>query len=145
MCKINKSIEQTLTIRAWFSGLTFSKKTLRCNFCCSTWGFLDKTLRISATIFCTKKHVNQKNAHQKVLEHFLSMWTNNAHINFVNIQVTDSNVTLDTPMRFLAQISHNIYCKLVVRNMNCLTIITSDDGWWPPAYMLEKKQNLNTT
>lgn len=45
--------KNALTMRAWFSGVTFSRNTLLCNLCCSTWGFLDKTLRISATIFCT--------------------------------------------------------------------------------------------
>jgi hypothetical protein len=70
------------------------------------------------------------------------MRNENAHINFVNIQVTDRNVTLDTPMRFLSQISHNIDSELVIRNMNCLTIITSNNGWWPPAHMLEKDEIL---
>lgn len=53
--KISKNVKMwILTKRAWFSGVTLSRNTLLCNLCCSTWGFLDKTLRMSATIFCTK-------------------------------------------------------------------------------------------
>lgn len=77
-----------------------------------------------------------------------SPWTifkdKNVHINLVNIQVTDSKVSLDAPMRFLTKIPHNIYTQIVIRNMNCFTIRTSNYCWWPPAYMLEKIWNLIT-
>lgn len=52
-----------------------------------------------------------------------------AHIDLGNIQVTDSKVSLDTPMSFLAKIPHNINSELVIRNMNCFAIITSHYCW----------------
>lgn len=68
-----------LTKRAWFSALIFSRKTLLCNLCCSTWGFFAKTLRMSATIFCTEKRelaIYQKRYSTKnVQQHKCNCWS----------------------------------------------------------------------
>lgn len=49
------------------------------------------------------------------------------HINFADIKMTDGKMCFDAPMRLLSKIPHNVYTELVVRNMNCFTVITSDN------------------
>ena len=51
---LKETKNKTHTKGAWFSKLTLSRKTLLCNLCCSSWGFLAKNLRITATIFDNK-------------------------------------------------------------------------------------------
>ena len=53
--------------------------------------------------------------------------------------MADSKVGFDTPMALLGEISHNINSEFVVRNMNCFTILASDNGWGPPTNMLKKE------
>lgn len=50
-----------------------------------------------------------------------------SHINFLDIQVTDSEVGLNAPMSLLAEISNNIHSELMIWNVNCFAIITSYD------------------
>lgn len=85
------------------------------------------------------------------LGHETNHWTycipqgvkNATHVNFVNIQVADSKVSLNSPMGFLGQISHNIHCEFMVWNVNCLAIITSNDSWGPPTHMLKQQKVLS--
>lgn len=130
-----------LTISAWFSGLTSSRKTLLCNLCCSTWGFLAKTLRISATIVCMKKRDDEyailgDRTNRKSFVHRETKIASN--INLINIQVADGKMGLDAPMWLLAKVPHNINSELVVWYVYCFTIIASYNCWWPPTHMLEK-------
>lgn len=72
---------------------------------------------------------SRKKTSWSLLDQLTARQTETPYIYLVNIQVTNGKVILDAPMGFLAKIPHNIHCKLVVWNVNCLTVITSYNCW----------------